>query len=232
MNTQPSIRSEIIIVLLAIVSVILVIVDVSVELAPADRLFLDRVDLAIALVFLTEWLWRFARAEERGAFFRRSWWELLASIPLTHEMAQSLRGLRLLRVVRLFRILRVVRLAIRLQILFARSQRLAGETHLISIATTAAFMILGATLGFHVFEVRANPGVENLFDSFWWAMCTVTTVGYGDVYPMTSGGRMIGLLLMVFGAGVMAAFTALVASYLVRNRNRNEDASADSVPAR
>lgn len=218
MDRPESLRNEIIIVLLALISVILMIIEVTMELAPGDRVFLDRVDLSIAFIFLAEWIWRFARAESRSRFVKRSWWELLASIPLTNDVAQGLRSLRLLRLFRILRVLRIIRFATRMHILMRHSQILAGETHLISLGTSAGIIVLSATLGFHAFEFGHNPNVTNLFDSFWWAMCTVTTVGYGDISPTTSAGRFIGIFLMVFGAGVVAAFTAFVASFLVRNR--------------
>jgi voltage-gated potassium channel len=82
--------------------------------------------------------------------------------------------------------------------------------------------LLGATLGFHSFEFGPNPNVANLWDSFWWAMVTVTTVGYGDIYPVTSGGRLIAIALMLVGIGTLGVFTATIAGYVVRGREKHE----------
>jgi voltage-gated potassium channel len=212
-----SIRGDIAIVILALTSTALLIIDFAIELAPADRLFLERVDITIALIFLAEWIWRFTRADSRTTFMKKSWWELIASVPITSDLAQGLRALRLLRIIRVARLLRLVRLAARLRILAARSEQFAGETHVVSLSTTAGVIVLSATLAFHYFEAATNPAVRSLFDSFWWSMCTVTTVGYGDIAPTTVEGRVVALLLMLFGVGVLAAYTALIASYLVRS---------------
>lgn len=230
MQKDRTIRGDIAIALLALISVVLMIFEVAADLAPADRLFLERVDLTIALIFLAEWLWRFARAESRLAFVRRSWWELLASIPITHETTQALRVLRVARLVRVLRLLRLIRLAARLRILAEHSERFADDTQLVPLAITAGVLVLGSTVAFHQFEAPVNPNVVTLFDSFWWAICTVTTVGYGDIAPITTGGRVVALALMFFGVGVIAAFTALVASYRVRTSPQHR--SGDGAPRR
>jgi voltage-gated potassium channel len=226
--SSHSVRGDVAIAVLALVSVLLMVLEVAADLAPDDALFLDRVDLVIASIFLVEWLWRFARADDRRRFVRTSWWELLASIPITHDAAQALRALRLLRILRVLRLFRLVRLATRLRIIHDRSRRFTGDTQAVPLSVTAGVLVLGATLAFHSFEVETNPAVGSLFDSFWWSMCTVTTVGYGDIAPVTTGGRVVALFLMLFGVGVLAAYTALVASFLVRSRLQPGPAESDA----
>lgn len=212
---RTSIRNELFILVLALISAVILVIDVAAELSPQDREFLERVDLVIAFLFLGEFTIRLVRADDRRAFMRKYWWELLASIPITNELARSLRGLRLLRVVRLLRILRIIRFAVRMRILLEHSQRFAGNTHIISITTTAGVIVLTGTLIFHFFEFGSNQNVKSLWDSFWWAMVTVTTVGYGDIYPVTTDGRITAMFLMLIGIGVLGSYIAAITNFVV-----------------
>lgn len=84
------------------------------------------------------------------------------------------------------------------------------------IAVLALTILLGAT-GFYFAEVGTNPTVHNYGDSLWWAIVTITTVGYGDIYPATPSGRFIGALLMIMGVGTVGIWTAAIAAYLIRS---------------
>ena len=70
-------------------------------------------------------------------------------------------------------------------------------------------IILLASFVFYFFEVGRNADITHLFDAIWWAFSTVTTVGYGDLVPVTVGGRIVGILLMLLGTGLFASYTAL-----------------------
>lgn len=74
-----------------------------------------------------------------------------------------------------------------------------------------ATLIVCAFLFFH-FEFGNNPQVDHWFDAVWWAFCTVTTVGYGDVTPVTTYGRLTGIVLMITGVTTFVGFTAILVS--------------------
>ncbi len=83
-----------------------------------------------------------------------------------------------------------------------------------------AFSVLGAAtllggLSFYLIEVKANPSIETPLDGFWWSLVTVTTVGFGDITPATSLGRIVGAVLMVAGMFTLALFAGIVGSSLV-----------------
>ncbi len=95
-----------------------------------------------------------------------------------------------------------------------------------------SFVVIGnATLvvcafAFYHFEHDHNPQVKDWFDAVWWAFCTVTTVGYGDVTPITINGRITGIILMITGVTTFVGFTALlvsgILSYLAKSIIVNE----------
>lgn len=91
-----------------------------------------------------------------------------------------------------------------------------GKNSLVAAILGALAVLVGASaLGFYHFEKAVSPELS-LWDSFWWAMVTVTTIGYGDIFPRTVGGRLIALFLMLAGIGTLSFLTAAIASFLVR----------------
>ena len=212
----PSLRGELLIVALALVSVALLVLEAVTQLQPHQQKLLERVDVVIALLFLGEWLWRLKKADNRTRFFARSWWELLAAIPLTNDVTRTLRGVRLLRVIRIVRILRIIRLGVRLTVIASRMKVFGQATHLISISMTVATIVLTGAVGFHYFEFGVNPNVDSFFDSVWWSVVTVTTVGYGDIFPVTTEGRIIAMGLLIVGLASFGTFTAAIAAWMAR----------------
>ena len=76
-------------------------------------------------------------------------------------------------------------------------------------------IMLSVSTGFYFFEADYNPQVHGLMDAVWWGFTTVTTVGYGDIVPVTTIGRLLGILLMVTGTVFFVGFTAIFVSALV-----------------
>ena len=79
---------------------------------------------------------------------------------------------------------------------------------IIAIAITGAFLVL-------IFEIQANEDLDSLGDAIWWVLVTMTTVGYGDRVPITTGGRVIGITVMFLGVALVSLFTATVSSIFV-----------------
>ena len=221
-RAEPSLRQELLFMVLALVSVSLIVIEMVGELNPHQTELFERVDLVIASIFLVEFIWRLWRAEDRKRFWARSWWELLAAIPITTDMARALRGVRLLRVIRLIRLLRIIRLGVRLHIILTRMRAFGEATHLVTISVTVTTIVFGGAVGFHYFEFGQNPNVKSFWDSAWWSLITVTTVGYGDIFPVTPEGRIIAAGLLVVGLAAFGVFTAALASWMTRKSERQD----------
>ncbi|MAE74968.1 MAG: hypothetical protein CL675_12815 [Bdellovibrionaceae bacterium] len=79
---------------------------------------------------------------------------------------------------------------------------------------------------FLILERATNPNVSNYIDALWWAMCTISTVGYGDIAPITTGGRLVGIFLIITGVTFFLSFLALLVS--VMSALLNEELQSDS----
>jgi len=87
--------------------------------------------------------------------------------------------------------------------------------------TTFLIIIFGA-IGMFYFERAANDGIAGIFDAIWWSLVTITTVGYGDISPITIGGRLIAVIVMLMGIGFLGLFTATIASIFVEQKLKAE----------
>jgi voltage-gated potassium channel len=126
---------------------------------------------------------------------------VLFTSPFMPASWQAARMFRLLRVARLFRVFSM--------------RNLISLEGIKAAAFVAAFVVVGGGAVFAAVERGSNPAVNSTFDGVWWAVTTVTTVGYGDISPTTDAGRMIGMMVMLVGIGFVALFTAYIAERFV-----------------
>ena len=147
--------------------------------------------------------------------------DLLSVLPFYLSLGIDLRSLRAFRLLRLFRILKLVRYSAAMR-RFHRAFVIARE-ELVLFGVTAVILLYLAAVGMYYCEHEAQPEqFRSIFDSLWWAVSTLTTVGYGDIYPITPIGKILTFLILMLGLGVIAVPTGLVASALAAAR-REED---------
>ena len=172
-------------------------------------------EVVIVTVFSVEYALRIWSAP-RPLRYVFSFWgmvDLIAILPSLLMLGadfRALRSFRLLRLVRLFKLVRYNHAA----------ERLAGALYAIRAELTiflfiSIVMIYISSAGIYYFEHEAQPeAFASIPHSFWWAVATLTTVGYGDVYPVTADGRIFTFFVLVVGLGIVAVPTGLIASKL------------------
>lgn len=170
-------------------------------------------DTGVCLILLADFLYDFAHCHCKKTFFRHRWWEPLSLIPMIDTAQHAVLAVRVLRIARILRIFKLHR-DIRRQL--TQSYAFMRQSRVFDLSGIVALTILSGSLAFFYAEQGVNPNLHTYKDSVWWALVTVTTIGYGDIYPVTTGGRMVASLLMVIGIGCVSLFTAMVAGHFLR----------------
>jgi voltage-gated potassium channel len=172
-------------------------------------------------VFSIEYLVRLwlTRPWHRYAFSFFGLIDLLSIAPALLALGSGSESLRALRLMRLFRLLKLGRYnAATLR--FYRALSLARE-ELMLFGAMALILLYLAGVGMYQFEHAAQPETfASVFDGLWWALCTLTTVGYGDVYPVTVGGKLFTFFILVIGLGLIAVPVGLVSAALTQAREQ------------
>lgn len=206
---------------LAIVSIIIITIESLVTLSAGWLFGLYAVDLVICLVFAGEFIYRLRSAEKRGRFLRTYGFEVLAMVPAIALYAAGslpvisagLRSLRLIRVVRVIFVIARIRRLVRISGRFAQR---SGLIYLLVIALSVIF--IGGFAALVLEQDTPSPQITNFSDAIWWSISTVTTVGYGDIVPHSVAGRIMGMVLMVVGIGIMTAFISEISATIVEAR--------------
>lgn len=191
---------------MALLAVVFVAIGFGLGDAPASmEPLLQAMDLGLTVVFVTEFATRLAAAYDRRSYLRGHWIDLLALLP-------AVRGLRLARLVRLLRLVRAFAGAYRS---IMRAERFAGARGLVWVVVAWAGVTAISCAAIYAVENGVNPAIQSPLDALWWGVVTISTVGYGDVYPMTPEGRLAASALMLLGVGLFSAVTAVITSSLI-----------------
>ncbi len=206
---------NLLIIVLSIYVLLALLVDTFFKLPPQVSRVLNMADNAICVVFLLDFSMRLYRAPDKLKFMQWGWIDLVSSIP-TLDMMRAGRMLRLIRLLRILRAFRSTRHLV--QHIFRR--RTQGA--LTAAAIIAVLMIIFSSIAILQVEQDAGSNIKTAEDAIWWAYVTITTVGYGDKYPVTTEGRIIAALLMTVGVGLFGTFTAYLASWFVGETKREQ----------
>jgi voltage-gated potassium channel len=191
---------EVMITLVVLTYAIIIFAD------PNDHPFLTRelvheIDMGLIFFFVLEYAFRFGRAQNKAHFVRTHWLDLIAMIPLDSHFLL----VRILRIVRLVRIMRESPLL----------WSLVTSNEMRFIFLFISVVIFWASTGFYLLEAEINPSIHTFGDAVWWSLVTTTTVGYGDISPVTQAGRAIATFLMITGIGLISTLTANLANHSI-----------------
>ena len=199
--------------LLSIVNTVIVLAWelLGLEGTPALQVLLV-MELILSPVFLADFLYRLLTAPSRAGYFLRRWgWaDLLAVVP----------GLGIFR---LFRVVRVTRLLRERGSDAFVADIIMGRATAVFLFTMFLVIVVVELAGTTIFLVESrDPGanIRSASDAIWWGLVTITTVGYGDRYPVTGEGRIIGVLLLFAGIGLFSVLTGFIANAFLAPRRR------------
>lgn len=163
-------------------------------------------DVLVCAVLLLDFLKGFFSSSNRSQYLRENWLELIVAIPFDMLLSPFL-GVNYL----------VFFKAIRVLLLILVFFKIVGEflknTHLDEILGVLTFIVIGATLGLYFID----PSMNNVFDNLWFVIVSITTVGYGDITPLTVQGKIFSLVLLIIGVFIFSAITGAISSYFMDN---------------
>jgi voltage-gated potassium channel len=192
---------------------------ISHRLTSGDKTFLLVVNVTVFLAYAVDYVVEFLVTPEKGRYVRSEWSSLLIVVAQLFAILPAMSFLGFLRGARALRVISSLTRVIGIS-MASRSQ---GREILKKRATSFAFGLAGFTLitsavGFTLAEDVGKDGrVQSFFDALWWAGATITTVGYGDIYPITAAGRVIAIFTMLVGISTLAVVTARIAQFLIKN---------------
>jgi voltage-gated potassium channel len=174
------------------------------------RRLLDIADALLCALFFVDFLVTLWKTESRWRWFLRwGWIDLLSCIP-------SVDYLRVARMARVFRVLRVLRAIRSAKVLAAYILERRADSAMLAAVLIGLLLVVLASVGILQFEDVPGANIRTAEDALWWTMATITTVGYGDHYPVTTEGRVLAAGLMVAGVGLAGIYTGFIAAWFLR----------------
>lgn len=223
-ETQFSRAINFLLIFLIIGNVIAVLLESINDVYKVYKIYFDAFENISIVVFTLEYILRFWSVVEKDPFeteWKQRWKyvisgaaiiDLLAILPAYINFFVHI-DLRFLRILRLLRLLKLTRYFVSLQILLRVIEREKGSFQ--AVIFILLIMIVMAAAGIYVVESRVQPEVfSSIPASMWWAVVTLTTVGYGDVTPITPLGRFLGALITILGVGLAALPAGILANGL------------------
>ncbi len=219
---------DVIIAFLAFISVLLVLLDYS-SLLNLSAAPWEMADHVIWGIFTVDYATRLAISKDKKKFLKDDIFDLIAILPF-NEILSIFRISRLFRVARLVRLsrltkgFRLLRAFGFLGILKKRLNKFLHTNGFIYVLYSAGVLILASSIAMSYLENKTFG------DALWWSIVTTTTVGYGDISPVTPAGRIIAVILMIFGIGLIGMLTGTITTYFTGKqevpKNSGNDCSA------
>jgi len=199
------------------------IVLVSLLRDEALRAVVRAIDVLLSIVFLIDFLVRLRRAPSRRDYVFRQfgWADLLASLPFPQ--------FKILRLFRLFRVTRLLRQYGAGNIGRSLIRDRAGSALMTLLVIGVLVLEFGSLAMLHLEHAATGANITTASDALWYVIVTMSTVGYGDQYPVTTGGREMGTLVIIIGVGIFGTLTGYLANLFLAPRKEEEPETAVSL---
>ena len=210
---------EIFIGILSVLSIFnLVLLYVSSDTNMQD--ILHTMNILLSGIFLIDFLYRLLTASSKSGYFFRGfgWADLLASLPF--QQLKILRVFRLIRVARLLREFGIKNIARSLV------KDRAGSALLILLLMGILVLEFGSLEILYIEKSASGANITTASDALWYVLVTISTVGYGDQYPVTGPGRLVGVLIIVIGVGIFGTFTGYLANLFLSPSKKDQPEEA------
>lgn len=197
----------------------------AMELDPETSDVLDYADYVVCILFLADFVGSFLRAPDRWRYLAtRGWLDLLSSIPAL-DIARWGRAARMARIFRVLRGLRAAKFLANL-VLGRRA-----ESTCLAASLVALLLVIFCSIAVLQFETVPGGNIATADDAIWWAVATITTVGYGDHYPVTSEGRFVAGILMCAGVGLFGTFSGFLAAWFLAPEEQSHESEIAALRA-
>ena len=217
--------AEVVALIMVLASIVALVIESDAAIAEEYQAVFATSRAAFAIFFVGEYILRTLNTQREGRSLK-SWREyagsffgvidLLSILPVMLPMilGPNFAVVKTFRMLRVFRILKFGR--------YSKSLKMLGDTvisiryALLSTLFMAAFLILFSSACMYYLEHEAQPeAFPNILSTLWWAVSTLTTVGYGDIYPVTAGGKLFASIVAMVGIGLVAIPTGLMSAAFV-----------------
>ncbi len=193
---------EIFMAILALISVIAIFQDSSNNI-------IRNLDIIIWLIFVMDVFTRFSMTPNKIEYLKKNPFDIIAIIPLDS----------IFRLARLARLIRLLRALVIIKRYAQPISDILKTNNLDKVILTLFVLIFVLAIPIQILE----PDITDYVDAVWWAIVTATTVGYGDISPATVVGRLIAIVLMMFGIGLIGLVTSSIATYFLKNNHSKDD---------
>ena len=216
-DTKPGRAFDFTVLFLIVFSIMTLTVETLPDLPPMAQSALRISEFVVTVLFTIEYGLRVATSTKKTSYVFSFYGviDLVAILPFYLSLGVDLRAIRAVRLLRVFRLFKLTRYNRAMERFGKAIVRTREEAMVFLFATFILLYI--SSLGIYYFEHDAQPDTfQSVFHSMWWAVATLTTVGYGDVYPITLGGKVFTFVILMCGLGVVAVPAGLVAAALTK----------------
>lgn len=208
--------------LLCVYVLLAMLVDAVFTLNESTSQILQYADTIICVIFLADFFFSVLAAPRKLAYLKWGWIDFVSSIP----MVDFLRWGRLARIARILRLLRGIR-STKMLVSYVLKRRARGTFAAVSLVSL--ILLVFGSIAILQCEKTPEGNIHTAEDALWWSLTTITTVGYGDKYPVTTEGHIVAAILMIAGVALFGTFTAFVASWFLEPGKKEQESEFAAV---